>query len=45
MEIVEEIELVDTESSDGFDDLPLQPIIIRTIKRMELVDELSKEPG
>ena len=45
MEIVEEIELVDTESSDGFDDLPLQSIIIRTIKRMESVDELSKEPG
>ncbi len=45
MEIVEEIELVDTESSDGFNDLPLQPIIIRTIKRMELIDELSKEPG
>lgn len=45
MEIVEEIELVDTESSDGFDDLPLQPIIIRTIERMESVDKLDKEPG
>lgn len=38
MEIVEEIEFVDTESRDGFDDLPLQPIIIETIKRVELDD-------
>jgi cyclophilin family peptidyl-prolyl cis-trans isomerase len=45
MEIVEEIEWVDTESRDGFDDLPLEPIIIETIKRVELVDELGKEPG
>jgi cyclophilin family peptidyl-prolyl cis-trans isomerase len=38
MEIVEEIELVDTESRDGFDDLPLDPIIIETIKRVDLDD-------
>ena len=42
MEIVEEIELVDTESRDGFDDLPLQPIIIETIERVELVGEQNE---
>ena len=45
MEVVEEIELVDTESSRGFDDLPLVPITIKTIERVNLVDELNEEPG
>ena len=45
MELVEEIELVDTESSSGFDDLPLEPITIKTIERVGLLDELTEAPG
>jgi cyclophilin family peptidyl-prolyl cis-trans isomerase len=45
MELVEEIELVDTESSSGFDDLPLEPITIKTIERVGLIDELTEVPG
>ena len=32
--VVEEIELVDTDSKDGFEDLPVEPVIIHTVRRL-----------
>lgn len=34
MDLVDEIELVDTKSIDGFDDFPVEPIIIRSVRRL-----------
>jgi cyclophilin family peptidyl-prolyl cis-trans isomerase len=34
MDVVEEIELVDTDSKDGFEDLPVEPVIIHTVRRL-----------
>lgn len=34
MDVVDEIELVDTKSIDGFDDFPVEPIIIRSVRRL-----------
>lgn len=34
MDVVEEIELVDTDSVDGFDDLPVEPVIIHSVRRL-----------
>jgi cyclophilin family peptidyl-prolyl cis-trans isomerase len=33
MDVVDAIELVDTNSVDGFDDLPVEPVVIRSISR------------
>ena len=33
MDVVDVIELVDTNSVDGFDDLPIEPVVIRSIRR------------
>lgn len=34
MEVVDAIEQVDTKSIDGFDDLPVEPIIVRSVRRL-----------
>jgi peptidyl-prolyl cis-trans isomerase A (cyclophilin A) len=34
MDVVDEIELVDTESREGFDDIPVEPVIIHSISRL-----------